>query len=98
MFYVDNLRKMPRARGKCGELIRWGTFCHLTADSFEELRHVAKKLGLQHHWLQRSFDRPHYDLSPKKRALAIRLGAVEVKRKEFLLKAIKAIRKEKDDG
>jgi len=34
-------------------------------------------LGLKRSWFQDSSDHPHYDVSPNKRKLAIRLGAIE---------------------
>jgi hypothetical protein len=43
----------------------------------EELHAMADKLGLKRSWFQSgSFD--HYDITPPKRALALKLGAVGV--------------------
>jgi hypothetical protein len=59
-----------------------GRWCHLMVDAgddLESLHEFAARLGLKRSWAQlhsRVF--PHYDLTPSKRALAVRLGAVEV--------------------
>lgn len=51
-------------------------WCHMFADEADclELHEMAQKIGLKREWFQRG----HYDLVPTKRAMAIRLGAVEV--------------------
>lgn len=52
--------------------------CHLTCDgNLEELHRFAESIGLRRAWFQRS-SIPHYDLTPNKRALAVRSGAEEV--------------------
>jgi len=47
------------------------------ADSLEELHEFANKIGMKKTWFQ---DRklPHYDLTVKRRQLALSLGAIEV--------------------
>lgn len=51
---------------------RW---CHLTTDgNVEELTAFAEKLGLKPHWFQNGRV-PHYDLTPRLRAKALRCGA-----------------------
>jgi hypothetical protein len=57
-------------------------WCHLVADSEEELHSFAARLGMKRSWFQRD----HYDLTPKKRAIALSLGAQVVNRKEFVEK------------
>lgn len=54
---------------------RW---CHLFADEVdcEELHAFAKRLGMRRDWFQGD----HYDLTPGKRAMAVRLGARELSR------------------
>jgi len=59
--------------------------CHLTTDgSPEELHTFAERIGMRREWFQEwpkaSID--HYDLTPKSRALAISIGAVELDRRE----------------
>ncbi len=60
--------------------------CHLTVDddtpeAMEDLHAFAAKLGLRRSWFQDKLV-AHYDLTPGKRALAQRLGAVFVPGKE----------------
>ncbi|MBD3004807.1 DUF4031 domain-containing protein [Streptomyces sp. 5-10] len=54
---------------------RW---CHLTSDTREELHAFAGQLGLKRSWFQDHEIRWHYDLTPGKRAQAVRLGATEI--------------------
>jgi hypothetical protein len=61
-------------------------FCHLVADSPEELAAFAARLGLRRAWLQKKPGRPwkdHYDLPAWARAEAIRLGARELTMREM---------------
>lgn len=61
-------------------------WCHLFADTQEELHEFAQKLGLRRSWFQPG--RPlangkpshlwHYDVTEGKRAQAVRMGAREV--------------------
>lgn len=53
---------------------RW---CHLWADSLEELHQLAGKIGMKPEWFQDKRGFPHYDLVPPRRAHALRLGAIE---------------------
>lgn len=73
--YVDRLIRVERTR-------RWPFWssCHLFADSLDELHVFAKSLGLQRQWFQHDDRLPHYDLHPRRRAAAIRMGAIEVDR------------------
>jgi len=57
---------------------RW---CHLLADSEEELHAFAADLGLRRAWFQHKPERPwqdHYDLPEEMRIEAVHAGAVEV--------------------
>jgi hypothetical protein len=52
------------------------TFCHLTADTKEELISFAEQLGLREEYIQESRNGTlHFDLTKNKRFLAIKLGA-----------------------
>lgn len=64
--YVDNVR--VEWRGKL--------WCHLVADSLEELHTFAIRLGLKRHWFQQNASYPHYDVTLETRTKAIELGAL----------------------
>lgn len=58
-------------------------WCHLFSDtSDEELHALAGRIGLSRRWFQHPRDplqtRRHYDVTPRKRALAVKAGAVEI--------------------
>lgn len=78
MTYVDDLHPTIPSR-------RWpySEACHLTADSHEELEAMARRLRLRPEWIQHA-GRPteHYDLTPAKRAQAVRYGAREETRRD----------------
>lgn len=76
--YIDQIIIWPGKKAKC---FNAGS-CHLTADTLDELHLFAEKLGLKREWYQ---DHPlvkHYDLTVKKRALALQLGAIEMSFRE----------------
>ena len=57
---------------------RSGWWCHMVSDrSVEELHAFASEIGLRGRWFQDG-PRPHYDLRPSKRHLAVAKGAKEV--------------------
>lgn len=73
---VDELRVWPHARppfhrGSCHLMYAGGE------DIDGDLHAFADRLGLRREWFQRG-SVPHYDLTPSKRALAVKLGAREV--------------------
>lgn len=78
--YVDPLFNC-RPFAKPGTLFhRVGQSCHMYADSDEELHALARKIGLKPEWHQ-PFPQhrlSHYDLTPPKRRMAVRSGAIEV--------------------
>lgn len=53
-----------------------GRWCHMTADTVEELHAMADRIGLRRAWFQNKDGRLHYDLTPGKRMQAVRHGAV----------------------
>ncbi|MGD0958782.1 MAG: DUF4031 domain-containing protein [Methylomonas sp.] len=77
--YVDN------------ELIEWHgqLWCHLVADSLEELHKFAKKLGLRKSWFQSQSAYPHYDVTKNMRSKALALGAIESDRATIIWSAKK---------
>jgi hypothetical protein len=63
---------------------RWS---HMVSDVGEdELHAMAAKLSLQRSWFQcrPNASAAHYDITPPKRALAIKLGAIEVSSRELV--------------
>ncbi len=71
--YVDNMRT-PFPRGS-----RTLLMSHMLADSTQELKSMAAKLGLKPSWIQcPGTYREHYDVCASKRSKAILLGAQAV--------------------
>ena len=72
--YVDDMRA-PFSRM---------VMCHMVADTDEELHAMADAIGLQRRWHQKP-DSPHshYDIAQSKRALAVKLGAVKIDRRQL---------------
>jgi secreted PhoX family phosphatase len=54
---------------------RW---CHLMADTVEELVEFGAAIGLRPEWLQVKRSGVHFDLTDAKRRQAVRAGAVEI--------------------
>ena len=77
--YVDPLFRWPNAPKIRGRNVEW---CHLTADTPDELHAFAAQLGLKRAWAQRDTYAGHYDLTAGMRARAVRLGAAELTRDE----------------
>lgn len=62
-------------------------YCHLGADTEEELHAFAAKIGLKRHFFHRSARHLHYDLAEEKRAVAVAAGALEISSKELAKRA-----------
>lgn len=69
--YVDNMRIAWRGR----------YWCHLVADSLDELHQFAHTLGLKRAWFQADASLPHYDVTVEVRGLALTIGAVAADRR-----------------
>jgi hypothetical protein len=65
-----------------------GPSCHLLADTEEELHAFAAKIGMKRSWFQDgdSHSVPHYDLVANRRKMAVKLGAIEIDRKQLVEK------------
>lgn len=66
--------------------IKWrgNTWCHLVADSLNELHDTARQLGLRREWFQAAASYPHYDLTTQTRARAIKLGVLLGDRRQII--------------
>lgn len=66
----------------------WGPFlkgsCHMFArlEHVEALHALAARIGLKREWFQPDRDGGHYDLTPGRRAAAVRAGAIEMTDRE----------------
>lgn len=67
--YVD---EFPYGWGK------WTGGGHMLGTDIDELHTMASDIGLRRAWFQAKSSFAHYDLTASKRALAVRLGAVEI--------------------
>jgi hypothetical protein len=70
--YVDVMRHYPDAG------LRFTDFCHLLADTREELHELADRLGMQRRFFQDHPWRWHYDLPSHLRAQAVQRGVTEL--------------------
>lgn len=62
----------------------------------QQLHQMASNIGMKRAWFQEHRIAPHYDLTPRRRAVAISLGAIEVDRRTASI--IWAIRREAMTG
>ena len=76
--YVDALRNYGARIGRLGP---W--WCHMTADTPDELHAFAAKIGVTRRWAQH-VGRPseHYDLTASRRRQAVLAGAIETTARE----------------
>lgn len=70
--------------------------CHMYADSLEELHAMAKKIGLRREWFQNHPYLKHYDLTPSKRAMAVRFGAIEHNTRREVVEKWRELRQERN--
>lgn len=75
--YVDDMRAQFRGM----------IMCHMIADTREELEAMAARIGVPVRHIQHAgTPQEHFDVSLSKRKLAVRLGAVEISRRDLALK------------
>lgn len=75
--YVDDY--FQQATVPNGKRTVTGKWCHMTADTREELDAMAVAIGMRPAWIQHPGTwKEHYDVVISKRNAAVRLGAVEV--------------------
>ncbi len=65
--------------------IKWNgmLISHLIADDINELHEVALTIGLKENWFQKK-KYPHYDISFEKKKLAIKMGVIEISKKDVI--------------
>lgn len=86
--YVDRLASWGlRLRG------RVVNSCHMIADTLEELHEMADAVGMKREWYQPS-SFPHYDLTPRRREIAVRKGAIELNNRVDFIRKLREIRNE----
>ncbi|MCC8671282.1 DUF4031 domain-containing protein [Xanthomonas arboricola] len=75
-----------------GILWRNRLWCHMVADSLDELHTFARQLGLRRQWFQDQGSYPHYDVTLHVREHALRLGAIDADRPTMIsrCKALKS--------
>ena len=74
--YVDSMKEWPeelRRRSGSAFVASVKAWCHMWADSEEELHRMAEAIGLKRSWYQGD----HYDLTESRRRAALRAGAKE---------------------
>lgn len=87
MIYVDPLFVM---QSRDAQAFRVGArnghrWCHLWCDgNVDALHALAARIGLRRAWFQDKKDFPHYDLTPQRRAAAVKAGAVEFELADWL--------------
>lgn len=72
--YVDNAKIPWRGR----------YWCHLVADTLDELHTFARLLGLRRAWFQAHASLPHYDVTVEIRKVALSRGAHVVDRRTLV--------------
>ena len=94
--YVDNAYIVAKVRS--GSLTHESRWCHMTADTTEELVAFAVSLGLQAKYIQyRGTWKEHFDVTEPKRRLAVAKGAIEVDyRKRVMEMAAKRLADQRD--
>lgn len=75
--YVDDF--FTRADVPNGNHVVRGRWCHMTADTREELDVMADAIGLRRSWIQYPGTwKEHYDVTLSKRRAAVAAGAIEI--------------------
>lgn len=67
---MDKVRHYPNTK------LPYKYWSHMWADHICELHVMAHKIGLKVEWFQDHKTFPHYDVTPSKRELALKLGAI----------------------
>ncbi len=66
---------------------KYGPSSHLFCDAhtpLDRLHDFAQSIGLKREWFQSQSRMPHYDVNKRRRALAVRNGAIEIGRQRMV--------------
>lgn len=78
--YLDSMVDRKKRIGRAGPL-----WCHMIADTLDELHAMAVRIGLRREWFQSDNSVPHYDIGTTSRRIeAVAAGAVECDRFQFV--------------
>lgn len=78
--YIDPMVNHGKRIGRAGPL-----WCHMIADTPEELHEMASAIGLRREWFQADGSTPHYDIGSEGiRRLAIVCGAIECDHRQLV--------------
>lgn len=83
MIYVDQIQKYEHIKEAQARRLGPG-WCHLFADTDEELHEFASLLGMKREWFQEHDVASHYDITPNRRAAAIEQGATQITTKNYI--------------
>lgn len=69
--------------------------CHMMADTHAELVDMADRIGVARKWIQQGGNpvHEHFDIAKSKRAIAVRLGAIEIEYGSELARLLEQRRK-----
>lgn len=59
-------------------------WCHMMADSLEELHSFAAYIGVSNKWFHKDASYPHYDITIQTKENALCLGAIKADRKQII--------------
>lgn len=93
--YVDEIRVYPKSIMDAATKRNGVRWCHMLADTIEELHLMADTIGIQRRYFQNHGSIPHYDITPPKRAKALRAGAIFKSAREQARERIEARKKGK---
>ena len=85
--YVDTLRGYPMEAIQPAARRVGQAWCHMLADNMDELHAMARTIGMRASWFQPHDRRTwmhHYDLTPRRRTMALEAGAQEINIKDWI--------------
>jgi len=78
--YLDPMIDWGKCIGRAGP-----AWCHMMADTIDELHAMADRIGMKRRWFQNHASMAHYDLGTHgMRARAVAAGAIECDRNTFV--------------